>query len=333
MQFRRRAAPLPFLYGGLFMRPVLFVLLSLFAVVPCAAEYPERPLTVISGFPAGGMVDVVARVVADGMKAKFPKGVVVVNKSGAGGAIAMADVVQAKPDGYTIALTPLSTLVIGPQINKLAFRTPDDYEPFINVVSYYPLIVVRADAPWKNIQELVADAKANPGKIRVGTPGEGTSSHLNLEEFMYQAGTQLTHVPYAGWGQSAPALLGGHIDAVVAQPIDAKPQVDGKKMRALVMFQPARHPAFPGTPTASEAGWKVANGVWYLLVATKGTPAPVLKYLHDAAKAALDDPAFAAAMNARGADVDYRGGPALRAELWKEYKLHTPILRRIGMIK
>lgn len=314
-------------------RIALLTLLAL-AALPCSAQYPERPVTMLAGFPPGGLVDIVARVVADGMKAKFPKGVVVVNKAGAGGAVAVEEMVRAKPDGYTILLTPLSSLVIGPQLNpKLNYHTPDDYDPVINVVAYYPLLVVKEDAPWKTIQEFVADAKASPGKMRVGTPGEGTSSHLNLEEFMSKTGTKMTHVPYAGWGQSSPALLGGHIEAVVAQPGEAKPQVDGKRMRALVVFQDRRHPAFPDTPTAKEAGWDVANGVWYLLAAPKGTPAPVLKQIHDAAKAVTDDPAFAKTMDARGVDVDYRAGDELRADLWAQYKLHTEILKRIGLIK
>jgi tripartite-type tricarboxylate transporter receptor subunit TctC len=308
--------------------------LALACAAPAAAQYPDRPLTIVAGFPAGGLVDVVSRVVAEGMKPKYPKGVVVVNKPGAGGAVAVSEVVQAKPDGYAIVLTPLSSLVIGPQLNRdLAYKTPDDYEPLLNLVAYYPLLVVRSDAPWKTIQEFVGDGKTSPGKLRVGTPGEGTSSHLNLEEFMFRTGVKLTHVPYAGWGQSSPALLGGHIEAVVAQPGEAKPMVDGKRMRALVMFQPARHAAFPDTPTAKEAGWDVANGVWYLLVAPKGTPAAVLRYIHDAAKTVTDDPAFAATMTARGVDVDYRPGDKLRADLWREYKLHTEILRRIGLIK
>jgi tripartite-type tricarboxylate transporter receptor subunit TctC len=308
--------------------------LALAIASPCAAQYPDRPVTMVAGFPAGGLVDIVARVLAEGMKPKFPKGIVVVNKAGAGGALAVAETVQARPDGYTIVLTPLSSLVIGPQLNPaLNYKTPDDYEPVINVVAYYPLLVVKADAPWKNIQDFVAEARANPGKMRVGTPGEGTSSHLNLEELMSKTGAKMTHVPYGGWGQSSPALLGGHIEAVVAQPGEAKPQVDGRKMRALVMFQETRHPAFPDTPTAKEAGWDVANGVWYLLVAPKGTPAAALRQVHDAAKAAMDQKSFAATMTARGVDVDYRSGDRLRADLWQQYKLHTEILKRIGLIK
>jgi putative tricarboxylic transport membrane protein len=316
------------------LRIALAAALALAVASPCSAQYPDRPVTLLAGFPAGGLVDIVSRVLAEGMKPKFPRGIVVVNKAGAGGAVAVAETVQARPDGYTIVLTPLSSLVIGPQLNPaLNYKTPDDYEPVINVVAYYPLLVVRADAPWKTIGQFVAEAKANPGRMRVGTPGEGTSSHLNLEEFMFRTGAKMTHVPYAGWGQSSPALLGGHIEAVVAQPGEAKPQVDGKKMRALVMFQGKRHPAFPDTPTAAESGWDVANGVWYLLVAPKGTPAAALRHIHDAAKAAMDDKSFVATMTARGVDVDYRPGAQLRADLWKEYKLHTEILKRIGLIK
>ena len=315
------------------MKRIAFYALLWLAVVPAAAQYPDRPVTLLSGYPAGGMVDIVARHLAEGIKGRFPKGVVVLNRSGAGGAVAAAEVAVGKPDGYAIVLTPLSTLVIQPQILDLRYKTPDDYEPIINVVSYYPLLVVKPDAPWRDARAFIEAAKRNPGQLRVGSPGEGTSSHLNLEALMHAAGVKLTHIPYRGWGESSPALLGGHIEAVVAQPGEAKPMVEGKKMRALVVFQQSRHPAFPDAPTAKELGWDVANGVWFLLMAPKGTPANVVKYIHDAVKPAIEDPAFAKAMELRGIDVDYRPADKLRADLWREYKLHTEILRRIGMIK
>ena len=315
-------------------RIVLIALLTLLCPLPAAAQqYADRPLTIISGYPAGGLVDIVARLLAEGMKTRFPKGVIVAIRSGAGGSIAAQEVATGKPDGYTVVLTPLSTLVIQPQLSELRFKTPEDYEPVVNIVSYYPLLVVRPDAPWKSINDFVAEAKANPGKMRIGTPGEGTSSHLNLEEFMRAAGIKLTHIPYRGWAESSPAVLGGHIEAIVAQPGEAKPFVDAKKMRALVVFQESRHPAFPDAPTAKEHGWNVANGVWFLLMAPKVTPAPQLKYIHDAAKAAIEDPAFVSQMSSRGVDVDYRPGDKLRADLLREYRLHTEILKRIGMVK
>ena len=315
------------------MQKMLAGLFALALSFPVAAQYPERPVTMLTGYPAGGLVDVTARLLAEGMKDRFPKGLVVQMKPGAAGAVAVTELVRSQPDGYTFVLTPHSALVIAAQMQELAYKTPDDYLPFINLVSYYPMIAVRTESPYKTVQDLVADAKAKPGAVRIGSPGEGTSSHLNLEEFMRLAGIKMIHAPYQGWGHSSTALLGGHIDAVVAQPGELKGQVDGKRVRVLVAFQPQRHPVFPDVPTAKESGWDVANGVWYLLMAPKGTPAPAVKYLHDAAKEAIEDPKFAKSMAERGIDVDYRSGEALRAALWREYKAHTEILQRIGMLK
>ena len=315
------------------MHVFIAVVVGLCIALPVAAQYPEKPVTMLAGYPPGGLVDIVARLVAEGMKPKFPRGLNVVNRPGAAGALAVAEVVRSAPDGYTIALSPHSALVIASQMQELAYKTPDDYDPFINLVAYYPMIAVRSESEYKTIQDLVADAKANPGKVRVGSPGEGTSSHLNLEELMSKTGTKMVHVPFQGWGQSSPALLGGHIEAVVAQPGELKGAVEGKRMRVLVNFRPQRLASFADVPTAKEAGWDVANGVWYMLLAPKGTPEAVVRTLHDAAKAAIDDPKFAADMANRGIDVDYRPGSALRADLWREYKLHTEILRRIGMLK
>ena len=311
---------------------VLAVLLALISA-PVAAQYPDKPVTMLAGYPPGGLVDIVARLVAEGMKPKFPKGITVVNRPGAAGSVAVAELARSAPDGYTIVLTPHSALVIAAQMQDLSYKTPDDYDPFINVVAYYPMIAVRTESDYKTIEDLVEDARKNPGKLRVGSPGEGTSSHLNLEEFMRHTGTKMIHVPFQGWGQSSPALLGGHIEALVAQPGELRGAVEGKRMRVLVNFRPQRLQTFSDVPTAKERGWDVANGVWYLLAAPKGTPAAIEKQIHDAAKAVTDDPAFAKTMDARGVDVDYRPGDKLRADLWQQYKLHTDILKRIGLIK
>src|SRR5688500_4433786 len=307
--------------GGL---PIMLRFLLAFVVfgasLPVAAQYPERPVTMLTGYPAGGLVDVVARLVAENMKPKFPKGLVVQIKPGAAGSVAVTELVRAQPDGHTFILTPHSALVIAPQLQELASKTPDDYLPFINLVSYYPMIAVRSESPYKSIQDLVSDARAKPGQVRIGSPGEGTSSHLNLEEFMRLAGNKTIHAPYHGEVHSGCAVLGGHIAAVVAQPGGLKGQVDGKRMRVLVNFTPKRHPASPDAPTAKEMGWDVSNGVWYLLMVPKDTPGPVVKVLHDAAKEAIEDPKFAKTMAERGIDVDYRPAEKLRGDLQREYK-------------
>src|ERR671925_1224259 len=312
---------------------VLTVVLIVGAAMPAAAQYPERALTIVAAYPAGGMVDIVARPLAEGMKKKFPKGVAVLNRPGGGGSVGMAEVAQAKPDGYTVILAPVSTLVIHPQLNDLPYKTPDDYQPIINTIAFYPLLTVREDAPWKTVQEFVNAAKANPGKYRVGTPGEGTGSHLSLEQLAAAAGFKFTHVPFSGWGESSPALLGGHVDAVVAQPGEVKPLVEGKKLRTLVVFQPKRHEAFPSTPTARELGWDAGLGAWFVLTARKGTPPAVVQYIHDAAKASMEEPTFVNLMKNRAVDLDYKNGEKARADLWHEYKKYGDILRRLGMIK
>ena len=314
------------------LRALLALVLLVTAASPAAA-YPDRPTTAIVGYPAGGLADVVLRAMVEHMKKRYPKGLGVVNRPGAGGSIGASEIITAKPDGYTIGLVPISNLVIQPQVNQLPYNTPDDYTPVINIVSWSPLLAVKQDAPWKTAQEFIAAAKQNPGKFRVGTPGEGTSSHLNLEELMRLTDTKLTHVPFAGWAEGSPALLGGHIEAIVAQPGEVRPHVDAKRMRVLGVFQAARNPSFADVPTWKELGFPVHNGASFLVIVPKGTPPDVVRFVHDAVKAAMDDPSFATFVKARVIDVDYRTGDKLRADLWQEYRAHTEILRRIGMLR
>ena len=320
------------------MPPLILVLslalaLTLGLVGPAAAEYPERALTIIVAYPAGGMVDIVARPVAESMKKKFPRGVAVLNRPGGGGSVGMAEAAQAKPDGYTVILAPVSTLVIHPQINDLPYKTPDDYEPIMNTISFHALLVVREDAPWKNAQEFIGAAKASPGRLRVASPGEGTSSHLNLEQLMARANVKMTHVPFSGWGETSPALLGGHVDAVVAQPGEVRPLVEAKKLRVLMVFQDKRHAVYPDAPTARELGWDTTLGTWFVLTAPKGTPPAVIRYIHDAAKTAIEEPAFINLMKSCGVDIEYKTGDKSRQDLWKEYREYTEVLKRLGMIK
>lgn len=315
------------------MLKLLAAFAALFLSLPAAAQYPDRPVTMLAGYPPGGLVDIVARLVVEGMKPKFPKGMNVVNRPGAAGSVAVAEMARSAPDGHTFIITPDSALAIAAQIQDLSYKTPDDYDPIINLVAYYPMIVVRTESEYKTIQDVVNDAKANPGKVRVGSPGEGTTSHLNLEQLMATTGTKMVHIPFQGWAQSSTAMLGGHLEAVVAQPGELKGVVEGKRVRVLLNFRPERLQSFPDVPTAKELGWDVSYGVWYMVLAPKGTPASVAQYVHDAAKAAIEDPKFGADMAGRGIDVHYRPGNLLRADLWQEYKAYGDLLRRVGLVK
>jgi putative tricarboxylic transport membrane protein len=316
------------------MRAVaLLATLVLACAVPAAADYPERPLTIVVGYPTGGLVDIVARPLAELMKKKFPQGVVVLNRPGGRGSVGATEVVRARADGYTTTLAPLSTLVIQPQVDDLPYRTPDDYEPIVSVVSFHPVLAVRADAPWKTAQEFLAAAGASRGKLRIGFPGEATSSHLDLQELARRANVNVAHVPLAGWGEGRAALLGGHLDAIVTQPGEVRPLVDAKKARVLMVFRTHRQSMFPDAPTPRDLGYEFAFGTWFVFTAPKGTPAAALTYLHDAVKAAMGDPSFVKLMAARGVDIDYRAGDRLRQDLWHEYREQGAVLKRLGLSK
>jgi tripartite-type tricarboxylate transporter receptor subunit TctC len=311
----------------------LFTAVLALAASLAHAQYPDRTATLISGFPAGGMVDIVARALAEGMKGRYPKGLVVLNRPGMGGAIGVGEVLRAKPDGYTLTLAPKSALIIQPQLHELPYKTPDDVALVVNTVSFYSLVITRFDAPWKTPQEFVAAARAEPGKLRVGSPGEGTTPHLALEDLKRQAKIDVVHVPFKGWAESSGALLGGHIDLVVAQPGELATLIEAKRIRTVGVFQPARNPYYPDTPTFREAGWDVSAGTYFSLIAPRGTPPEVMKYIHDAAKEAMEQKAFVDMMKQRIVEIDYRPGEKLRADLMEEYRAHTELLRSAGMLK
>lgn len=314
-------------------RLILVALVLFGAVASAAAEYPERPVTVINPFPAGGLSDLTARAIVEGMKKSFPKGIAVVNRTGGGGSIGVSEMAAAKPDGYTIALAPIATLIVQPQINALPYKTPDDYDPVINVVAYYQQLAVHADAPWQTAKEFLEGARQNPGKIRLGSSGVGTSAHLNLEELVRLSKIKVIHVPFSGWAEGSVALLGKHVDALIVNPGEGRPQIDAKRMRVLAAFAPNRSPYYPEVPTFKELGYDASIGLWFLLVAPKGTPAATVKFIHDTAKAAMADPGFTRFVKLREIEADYRGGDKFRTDLWQEYRRHTEILERLGLRK
>jgi tripartite-type tricarboxylate transporter receptor subunit TctC len=250
-----------------------------------------------------------------------------------GGAIAAGETVRAAPDGYTLTFAPKSALVIQPQLAELAYKSPADFAPVINVVSFYSLVVTRADAPWKTPQDLIQAARANPGKLRIGTPGEFTTPHLSLEQLKRLAGIDVLHVPFKGWAESSTALLGGHIDLAVAQPGELGALVEAKRIHVVGVFQPERNALFPAAPTFREAGFPVYAGTYFSLLAPRDTPPEVQKYLHDAAKEAMEQRAFVDLARQRAVEVEYRSGERLRADLMEEFRIHAELLRSLGILK
>jgi tripartite-type tricarboxylate transporter receptor subunit TctC len=255
-----------------------------------AQQFPAKEVQIVIPYAAGGATDLVFRALAASSQKYLGKAVVVVNKPGGAGAVGFTDVAQAKPDGYTLvtAITPLTIL---PHQVKTAF-TYQNFEPIINVVQDPAMFQVRADAPWKTLQEFLEYARKNPGMITVGNSGAGGGVHLIALAFEKAAGVKFNHIPFAGGGPSVTALLGGHVNAVSVSPPEGIAHVKAGKLRIIALFSESRMPDFPNVATVREQGVDFAMGQWRGLAAPKGTPPEVVKVLHDAFKKGMEDPAF-----------------------------------------
>lgn len=273
------------------------ILMGLLAVVLGAAfpakaqQWPERPVTVIVPFAAGGTTDLFARVLAQNLEKSLGKPFVVENKPGAGGNIGTAQAAKAAPDGYTIEVGTVSTHAINPTLYKnLTYDTVRDFQP-VSLISRVPnILVLKKSLPIKSVQELVDYAKANPGKVIYGSSGSGTSIHLAAELFQMRTGTKLTHVPYRGSGELVSALLGGHIDLAFDNMPISWPHVKSGELNALGVTSPERSPAAPDLQTIGEVipGYEATS--WFGVFVPAGTPKPVVDRLAAEVKAVLELP-------------------------------------------
>lgn len=290
------------------------------------AAYPDKPVTFIVGFPAGGASDMTARALSEAVKKHFPRPLVVVNRPGAAGTIGAAEIVQAKPDGYTIGLSAVAVLTVQPHRTKLPYDTPDDYTPIIKLNNLPVCFAVKADAPWKTMKDVLEYARAHPGKLRVGHGGNGTILHLDLELFKTKAGVDLTAVPFTGGAESVPALLGGHVEGVNIHHGEIVPHVKAGKARVLAVYEEKRNPLFPDVPTFRELGYDVTLGVYYLVIGPKGLAPGIVTALHDAFKKAMEEDAFINAMKARGFDVAYEGTGDIKKRLLRDYEQNAKLV-------
>jgi tripartite-type tricarboxylate transporter receptor subunit TctC len=254
-----------------------------------AQDFPKHPITMIVPFAAGGTSDVIARAVAEEMGKALGQPVVIENVAGAGGSTALARAARAEPDGYTIAIgnagTSAATYTIYP---KLPF-TPDSFAPIAMVAKTFGVVALRKDFPAKNLQEFIAYAKKNPGKINLGHAGVGSSNYLICKSFVTAAGIDATLVGYRG---AAPALtdaIGGQIDGVCDAAASVSQAIDDKLVRGLVVGSTVRLATLPDLPTSAEAGLPEfeAQG-WNGLFAPKGTPPAIIEKLNAAARIAVE---------------------------------------------
>jgi tripartite-type tricarboxylate transporter receptor subunit TctC len=257
---------------------------------PASAQtYPNRPITLVISFAPGGSTSIVGRVIADKMAQLLGQGIVVDNRPGAGGTVGTKFVAKSEPDGYTILLGYTGTLAIGPSLYKeVGYDPRKDFAPIGMIGNAPSALVVHPSFPAKSVAELIAYAKANPGKLNFGSAGVGSVNHITGEYFARSAGITLVHIPYKGTGPALTDLLGGHIPMALAPIPAVHANVSAGLLRALAVTGKTRNVLMPDVPTIAETGLTgFEASLYYGLVAPAGTPRPIIERLNKELRAAL----------------------------------------------
>ncbi|WP_159588244.1 Bug family tripartite tricarboxylate transporter substrate binding protein [Hydrogenophaga sp. BPS33] len=251
--------------------------------------YPDKPIKLMVGYPPGGGTDILARLIGPKLAAELGQPVVIENRSGATGTIAAGLVAKAPPDGYTLLLGTNASNALAPAvIASLSYDPRSDFAPVAMLASVPQMISVAADSPFKTLGEFMAHAKANPGQLFYGTPGNGSAPHLAGRLFETTTGITLMHVPYRGAGHAITDMIGGRTHVSFESASSSSALIRSGRIRALAVAAPQRLPQFPDVPTTSQAGLQGYEvSVWFGLFAPKGTPQAIVRRLHTAVNRAL----------------------------------------------
>ena len=287
--FRRHLLRRPWLaVAGLL---VLGTSLGIATAALAADAYPSKPIKILVGYSAGGAVDAIARSVGLRMSAVLGQPVIVENKPGAGTNIAVKSLITSAPDGYTLLLAA-NALAVNPSLFEPAPYDLDREVTPISLVGRVPVVFATSEgSAIKTLPELIAAAKAKPGSLTVATPGNGSTPHLAMELFQHTAGLSLRHVPYKGGAQVITDVMGGHVDVVAINALEALPLARAGKLKVLAVMSAERSAVLPGVPTVAESGYPgFEASVWYGFVAPAGLPKPIIAKLHDAVQKAIASP-------------------------------------------
>jgi tripartite-type tricarboxylate transporter receptor subunit TctC len=286
---------------------------ALHGIDPAHAQaYPNRPIRMVVPFPAGGPTDGIARIISDRLGAVLGQTIIVENRGGgAGGSIGAKAVATADPDGYTILITPGGSLTTGPAVHSnIGYDPVKVFTPVCLLIETPLIVAAHEDLPVKSLAEVVAYAKANPGKISWGSQGFGVAPHLLLELFKLEAGVNIVHVPYRGTAPMLAAIVAGEVQMVADPMTTSLPHVQSGKLRALAIAGTERSPKLPDVPTTVEAGYPKLNAPFWLgVVAPAGTPPAIIDKLNAAFRESLAPAETRARLAALGADIKI-GTPA-----------------------
>ena len=286
------------------MKDWLAGLALLFATTLALGQaYPSRPVTFIVPFPPGGGTDISARTVAAKLSQMWKQSVVVENRAGAAGIVGADAAAKARPDGHTLLIVNVGMVSINPALYAKLPYDPDKAFLPVSLICELPFVLMASPRfPPNSVQELVAYARANPGKVTMASSGAGGSPHLTGEIFQLATGTKFTHVPYKGGGPAAIDLMAGHVDLLFASVLEGSGNIKAGKLKGLAVTHAKRNPAIPDVPTLAEAGVRNAeSGSWIALLAPAGTPAAVIEFVNKSIHDAVASPDVAEKLIAQGA--------------------------------
>nr|WP_216293574.1 tripartite tricarboxylate transporter substrate binding protein [Delftia acidovorans]MCA1067407.1 hypothetical protein [Delftia acidovorans] len=290
--------------------------------------YPAKTITMIVPAAAGGTTDLAARMAAQALAPVIGQSVVVDNKGGGNGSIAASLVKRAEADGYTLLMQYSGYHVISPHLTKAHIWEQGDFQPVANVLSAPQIIVVRSELPVKTLAELVAYAKANPGKLNYASSGNGSLQHVTGAMLEQQAGIKMVHVPYKGTGPALQDLLGGQVDLTFGTAPPFMPHVQSGKLRVLAVTGTQRLPSLPDAPTTAEAGYAGVNATsWFAVFAPAATPKPVIDKLTADLKKVVENPAFKQKAQEQGATADYMSPQQLGAMVKTEWSNWAQVVK------
>ena len=298
--------------------PAAAVAAAIFAQAAGAQNYPNRPLRLVVPFSAGGAADVPGRILTQKMSEALGHQVVVDNRPGAGSTIGADQVAKAPPDGYTLLTISNTHFVSAALYKKLPYDSVSDFAPVTQVTSAPNIIVVHPSLPAKTVKELIALAKAKPGKIDYASSGNGSTQHLTGALFTKMAGIEMTHIPYRGSGPATADLLSGQVTVGFPGIAGMLPQIKAGKLRALAVTGAKRSPELPQVPTVAEAGVKGYDvTAWFGIVAPKGTPRDIVQKLHAELLRILKNPDAQRQLLNAGQEVAWQETPEFFGEMLK----------------
>ena len=307
--------------------------LGLLPLASLAQHYPNRPIRLLLGVAAGGGQDTIARAMAPKVSNILGANIVMDNRPGAGGDIALGVAMQAAPDGYTLLMISSSN-VIRPLMYKSPYNLQRDFAPIAQLINQPYLLVTPSALPVKSVTELIAEAKSNPGKINFGSAGNGTLTHLAAELFKDQAQIEAVHVPYKGAGSLYPDLIAGRVQFSFSTIVSALVHVRTNRLRPLAVSSPKRVPSIPDIPTVAESGLPgYAVSQWYAVLAPKGVPQTIIDKVNKALVTVLQDPELAKHLTADGAVAAPSSPAELGIHLKSESERWGRIIKKAGLLK